>query len=278
MENLPIVDFHTHYDVSQVMQNKPWTHPIQAFLGRPASMLGPSDTNYGFDHYVAQLMMDQGVREELVYGKIDLESPTPEQDRQFDDERFEAMIGALAKAPGSEVTLWTKIALERVFQVTLPLTLENATAIREAVQLQIEKPEFRPQEILEAGNVHYALTTDDPTSDLSHHGQPTKGPRLLPTWRPDAVLIMEVQGELGRYNFVQWIEKLGKTTNREIASLDQLENALEDRLNYFVENGCIASDIGIPNFVAEPCTRQEAAEIFGRYMKCKNYTAEEHKS
>lgn len=266
--NLPIGDLHTHYDVTQIKQNIAWESPTQAFLGRPPKMLRDGEANYGFDHYVAQLMLEAGVNPEIVYGKV----TEPQHDPLiFEKERFTAMFHALCNAPGSEVTTWFQIALEEVFDISITLKPENAEACWDQCFARIQSDDFRPQAMLDRHKVLFALTTDDPTSDLSEHSI-SGGPKLIPTWRADSVLMLI---DSGRYNFSSWIRSLSNATGISINDLDSLKSALENRLSYFLENGCIAADLGIPNFESVECTDSQAEGILRKKLRASGQITSE---
>ena len=89
-------------------------------------------------------------------------------------------------------------------------------------------------------NVYAVGTTDDPADDLKWHKvirDEGKCPaKVIPSYRPDKAL------NIDKPDFASYIEKLGKSADMEIKSVGDVVDALEKRLDFFVEMGCRASD------------------------------------
>lgn len=273
LQEHPIIDIHTHYDQLQVKGNVEWKTPVDFFLGKPAKILAPGESNYGFDHYVAQVMHQKGVDSALIYGDFDQfkakdTTCTPEQ---FPFRRFKAMVEALKGARGSEVEQWFRITLDTVFD----FRFNRDTRAEDLWSAVAEKlKQIKPQSLLKEKNVLVALTTDDPISDLSVH-QRDGGPKLIPTWRPDAVLMIGTDPDMTRYNFPNWIQRLANSAEMNISTVGELEGALRKRLTYFKTMGCIAADLGIQNFRDESCTEEEASQILNKALLQQPLTEKE---
>jgi glucuronate isomerase len=267
LKDLPVIDLHTHYDVGQIVKDAPWKTPVDVFLGRPAKVLLPGEQNYGFDHYVAQLMLKYNTPEDIVYG-------TKDRSIENEKERFFHAHRALKLAYGSDRYLWFRTALSEVFGIPMSPFRNTAEDIWNAVSEKLSSGAFTPKSVLANGQVKVALTTDDPTSDLSQHSL-SDTIKLIPTWRPDNALMLKKEG---RYDFSAWLRKLESSAGvPTISGLDSFINALRNRMEYFVAHGCIASDIGFPNYYETTITASSADSLFRRYVRGGTLTDQEQR-
>ncbi len=133
--NLPIVDPHTHYPTGQIVDNQPWKTPTDLILGVPG---------LGFDHYTATVMRNQGVSELLVCGRAAKSDAPPTVD--FDRDRFSAMVEALHAARPNPSSLWFRIALEEVFDISLPPRPQMPKRFWEQLSARLAQDQFRPQD------------------------------------------------------------------------------------------------------------------------------------
>jgi glucuronate isomerase len=235
---LPIIDPHTHYATGQIVNNAGWSTPT------------------------ATVMRLQGVPEELVCGRLSRDADLP--DAEFDKQRFVKMVEALHASRPNPSYVWFRIALEEVFGVKTPPTPANAEALWDGLSAKLATTEFRPQDLLRAQGVEVALTTDAPEDTLADHARHREAglsPLLLPTWRPDAALMIEGST---RVNFGQWLDKVGQAAGVQIDSLDALTGALRSRMDHFASMGCVAADIGLSNFPVAACSHDQAARIFAK--------------
>ena len=92
--------------------------------------------------------------------------------------------------------------------------------------------------------VHAVGTTDDPADSLEYHRAIASGTapigaiatRVRPSFRPDKAL------NLGASSFPAYIKKLSDASGINIQNSDDVISALLSRLDFFIENGCRASD------------------------------------
>jgi len=273
----PIIDIHTHYGVSQIKSNLPWKTPTDFFLGTAPKCLGLGHADYGFDHYVAQRMMRANVSQTVIFGDLkgynEEQRGASRQDLSYDEFqklRFSEMVRSLRASTGDTVEFWFRTELKNIFGLeygpsTQPMALWD--------QISEKLPNITPQSLLEQNKVRAACTTDDPTDNVSLHSK-EGGPKLIPTFRPDRVLMIGKEVEdptkpglaTTRYHFTSWIEKLEAASGTFVENVDQLEQALRIRLKYFKQNGCVAADLGITNFKDVPCTKEEATAILKKKM------------
>jgi len=83
--------------------------------------------------------------------------------------------------------------------------------------------------------------------------------KMLPTWRPDKAMAVEVPA-----NFRTYIETLSQVSGVAISSYDDVIEALRKRHKFFAEQGCKLSDHGIEEFYAEDYTDAEIKAIFNK--------------
>jgi glucuronate isomerase len=238
LQGVPSIDGHTHYDVPSIITGTHCPTPTHVFLGRPAKVLSQGEANFGFDHYIAQLMLQYNTPEEVVYGTKDR---TPEN--EF--ERFDHLVRCMKLALGTDRYLWFTTSLETTFGLEANLMRASSAQLWQEISEKLASGRYSPQSMLVHAGVRLALTTDDPSSDLSLHSQ-SSVVKLLPTWRPDPVLMLR---KGGRYDFLPWLRAVeARAQVTEVKTLDDLINLLRNRMAYFKAHGCVACDIGFPNF------------------------------
>jgi glucuronate isomerase len=93
---------------------------------------------------------------------------------------------------------------------------------------------------------------------------------MLPTWRPDKAMAVEVPSEFRAY-----IEKLAEVSGVSISSFADVLTALRKRHDFFEAQGCRLSDHGIEEFYAEDYTDAEINAIFNKVYGGKELTKEE---
>jgi Glucuronate isomerase len=111
-------------------------------------------------------------------------------------------------------------------------------------------------------NVETVCTTDDPIDSLEYHIATRESGfeiKMLPTWRPDKAMAVEVPAEFRAY-----VEKLSEVSGVTISKFDDMIDALQKRHDFFAEQGCRLSDHGIEEFYAEDYTDEEIKNIFDK--------------
>jgi glucuronate isomerase len=93
---------------------------------------------------------------------------------------------------------------------------------------------------------------------------------VLPAWRPDKAMAVE---NVKTYN--EYLDKLSISANMKIASFADLMAALDNRHQFFHNNGCRLSDHGIETFIAEDYTQSEIEQIFAKVRSGAVLSSEE---
>ncbi|NCC66395.1 MAG: glucuronate isomerase, partial [Spirochaetia bacterium] len=93
--------------------------------------------------------------------------------------------------------------------------------------------------------------------------------KAIPSFRPDKALNIEKE------TFCAYIESLGAASNKNIVLAGDVVDALIDRLDFFVQAGCKASDHALITAPALFKSEREVNEIFAKKMAGKALNAEE---
>src|SRR5262249_29400622 len=103
-------------------------------------------------------------------------------------------------------------------------------------------------------------TTDDPRSDLAAHRalreDPTWHGRVLPTFRPDAYLNVAAPG------WAVHVDRLAAVSGIDVGDYRGFIAALENRREFFVENGATATDYSPPDAERTSLFDEAATRIY----------------
>jgi glucuronate isomerase len=142
---------------------------------------------------------------------------------------------------GTPTRLWLDFSLMTLFGLTERLSPGNADAYYELIAKKLNEPEFLPRALFERFNLEVLATTDAAFDTLDAH-QAIKdsgwGGRVLPTFRPDAVIDAEYLG------FQQNLEKLGEISGEDVSTWKGYLAALRSRRAFFKSMGATATDHG----------------------------------
>lgn len=233
-KDLPIIDYHNHLPPDQIAADHRFENITQAWL-------------YG-DHYKWRAMRANGVDESYCTGT------------KTDYEKFEQWAATVPYTLRNPLYHWTHLELQRYFDVPQLLSPNTAKAVYEDSSAKLASPGYSVHNLLHKMNVEMLCTTDDPTDDLAYHKQISDcgfNIKVLPAFRPDKAMAVENPTVYNAY-----INKLEAVTNTSIQTLDDLLGALQQRVDYFALHGCMISDHGLENAIAEAYTHKQAAGIF----------------
>ena len=133
--------------------------------------------------------------------------------------------------------------------------------------------EFSVRSMIRKMNVEVICTTDDPVDSLEYHqkiredGFETK---VLPAWRADKAMAVE---DPESYNL--YLSRLEEASGQSISTYMDLLTALNDRHDYFHEQGCRISDHGLETFYAEDFDHQEIERSFAKIRSGRKLNGEE---
>jgi glucuronate isomerase len=168
---------------------------------------------------------------------------------------------------------WTHLELKKFFGIDKILSPKTAKGIWEECNAKLQTPEYSVRGIIRMANVHTICTTDDPVDSLEYHRQIKASgfeTNVLPAWRPDKAMAVE---SVKAYN--GYIDQLAETSGITISTFSDLMNALDNRHQFFHENGCRLSDHGVETIIAEDYSAKEIEKIFIKIRGGSALNAEE---
>lgn len=229
---LPIYDFHCHLDPKEIFEDKVYEDIVDLWLGG--------------DHYKWRLMRANGISEEEITGsasKLD---------------KFKAWARTLERAFGNPLYHWSHLELRQVFGVEELLTEENAERIYHQLNDYLQKHQISPRKLIANARVTFIGTTDHPLDKLEWHKQLADDVRfdtvVAPTFRPDEAFVEH-------RNFNQFIKRLEEVTEVAVRDFSSFVSALGQRVTYFAQHGCKASDISFTAISYEEATDEELNDI-----------------
>ncbi len=241
-KDMPIFDYHCHLPEREILENAPCEDLCTLWLGA--------------DHYKWRLMRNFGIDETYVTGNGSKE------------EKFAAFCKTLGTAYGNPIYHWSQLELEDFFECDLEINEKNAAAILAHANAYIKEHALTPQKLIEHANVRHLCTTNEVFDDLTVFDEiAKKGYRfdVFPAFRGDKIMNIDAAG------YTEVIAKLEALVGK-ISDMDDLEKALETRLQEFIKRGCCASDIAVEK-VCPIADRSEADRIFKNTLKGKAVSA-----
>jgi glucuronate isomerase len=242
---LPIISPHGHTEPAWFARNEAFPDPSTLFV-KP-------------DHYVFRMLYSQGVPlESLGVPRAD-GGPVETDNRAI--WRLFAKHWPLFR--GTPTRLWFEHALEEVFGIEERLDEANADRIYDAIAGRLDEAAFRPRALYERFNIEAIATTDAALDPLAQHdairASGWKG-RVLPTYRPDAVVDPEFDG------FAANLARLGELTDEDVAGWTGYLAAHRKRRAFFIERGATATDHGHPTALTADLPKAEAEALFAKVV------------
>lgn len=213
-ENMPILDYHCHIDPKEIYEDRKFQNITQVWLGG--------------DHYKWRIMRSCGIDEEFITGNAP------------DREKFQKFAECLPRAIGNPMYHWCHLELKNYFGFEGVLNAETAQEVWLLTEEKLRSMSARS--LIKESNVAMIGTTDDPCSDLYYHKKLREEKyetAVCPSFRPDPAL------NIHKLGFADYIKKLSDTVGFPIETVDDVKRAISERIKYFDENGCRASDHGL---------------------------------
>ena len=242
VRDLPIISPHGHTDPRWFAENKPFPNPAALFI-QP-------------DHYIFRMLYSQGVPLEAL--------GIPQADGKHNADprevwRIFARNYYLFR--GTPTRLWLDYSFETLFGLKDRLSPANADEYYDIIQKKLETPQFLPRALFERFKIEVLATTDAAYDTLEWHKQIKdsgwKG-RVLPTFRPDAVIDSEFTG------FQENLKKLAEASGEDVSTWKGYLNALRNRRAYFKKNGATATDHGHLTANTADLSPADAEKLYGR--------------
>ena len=244
--DLPLVCPHGHVDP-------------RMFADEDYSFGTPVDLLIIPDHYVFRMLYSQGIPLEKL-GVPRLDGGEVESDHRAIWQTFAENFYLFR---GTPTGMWLAHELHSVFGVEDKLTGESAQDIYDQIAACLESPEFRPRALFERFNIEVLCTTDAATDRLDHHRAIREsgwGGRVLPTFRPDAVVNIDAAG------WGENIQALSEVSGITIGGYRAFVQAIENRRAFFKQMGATATDHSALRPYALELTDLEAEAIFQRAL------------
>lgn len=240
-EKLPIIDFHCHLSPAMIADDHQFRNLSEIWLDG--------------DHYKWRAMRANGISEKYCTGNATAE------------EKFKRWAETVPATVGNPLYHWTHLELARYFNINDLLSPATSSKIyKRASELLLNKG-FSTRSLIKKMNVELICTTDDPTDNLEYH-QKLKDSfdiKVLPAFRPDNIIKTEDPEQ-----FETYVRKLEMVSAIEINSFDNLISALDNRHQYFHDNGCRLSDHGLARIYFSHYLPAELKDILFRLRKGKN--------
>ena len=240
--DMPIIDYHNHLPPQEIAENKKFANLTEIWLKG--------------DHYKWRAMRTFGIDERFITGDAS------------DEEKFFQWAKVVPYTVRNPLFHWTQLELQNPFGVLDYLNEKTAPSIYNQCNLSLQKDSFSTRSLLQHFKVEMVGTTDDPCDDLAAHRQLAAegfATKVLPSFRPDKVC-----GIQNRQVFIDYIQRLEKASNIQIKDIPSLLEALQQRVNYFHDNGCRVSDHGFQQLPSEFELSPAAEKEFEGFISSKD--------
>ena len=236
---MPIIDYHCHLSAEDIAVDRRFNNLTQAWLEG--------------DHYKWRAMRMNGIEEHYCTGSA------------TDRDKFDAWARTVPQTIMNPLYHWTHLELRRYFGIEDLLDSGSSKRIFDQCTELLRTPEYSCRALLDRMKVRVVCTTNDPIEGLSAHTEiAEEGGALIvvPGFRADkASQIMDPAA------WRTYISALGEAANLDIASPDNLLEALQIRHDFFADRGCIVSDHGEELLYAEDYKHADIHRIFGGTLR-----------
>ena len=242
----PIVDYHCHLDPQAIYEDVRFENITQLWLGG--------------DHYKWRILRSNGVDEQYITGNAP------------DREKFQKFAEALPRCIGNPMYHSCHLELKNYFGYEGILSGDTAEEVWNLCNTKLQQPEFSARNLILRSHVVMVGTTDDPCSDLKWHkllAQSDFQVKVCPSFRPDPALNCHKAG------FAHYIAKLSEASGIAIQCAEDVAKALTQRIDYFNDCGCRASDHGLDYVMHRVGTMDEIEAVFQKAMVGQVPTVEE---
>jgi glucuronate isomerase len=241
VKSLPIVSPHGHTQAAWFAKNEPFPDPAK-LLVQP-------------DHYVFRMLYSQGISlEDLEIGQEELKDAR---------KVWRIFASHYHLFRGTPTRMWLDFAFQDLFGMEERLSEKTSDLYFDTISEKLRTPEFLPRALYERFNLEVLATTDSPLDSLDDiktiRNSDWKA-RILPTFRPDAVVDPEFHG------FAANIERLGEQTGEDTTAWSGYLNALRISRTHFRTLGCTATDHGHPTVQTADLPVAEAVELFRKVL------------
>jgi len=256
--DMPLADYHCHLNPREIYEDRRFNDLAEVWLGGQNP-----DGSFAGDHYKWRVMRSNGTEEEYVTGN------------KPGFERFMKFVEALEMAIGNPMYHWCHLELQQFFGITEPLTTESAQRIWDRCnELLRNDPEMTARGLIRKANVAFIGTTDDPIDSLEWHekiaADPTISVVVGPSYRPDKAVNIHKAG------WAEYLQQLAASVGKSaLPTMQDVLDALVERLEYFHARGCKASDHGLDYVPFQDYTVAQADAVYQKALRGEKLTTEE---
>lgn len=210
--DLPIIDYHNHLNVQELLANRNYENLARLWLIS--------------DPYKHRAMRICGTPERYITGDAS------------DFEKFEAWMKVLPKLIGNPLYDWSVMEMKRIFDIDLVPGVTDTQWLWETANEMLEQPDFRPLALLERFRVEYAAPCAALSEDVSVFGS---FPFLAPSLRADALVALDAE-ELRKLGSPASLENLAKAIGTRLddfhaAGCRFSDHALDNGFRWYPEDG-----------------------------------------
>jgi glucuronate isomerase len=251
VKDAPIISPHGHTDAAWFSENKPFQDPVSLILTP--------------DHYLLRMLYSQGIKLESL--GVNGKNSAAEKDKRKIWKLFAKNYYLFRGTPSA---LWLSHVFYEIFKLEKEFTEDNADYFFDHISNLLSSESFLPRKLFERFKIEVLATTDAATDSLDDHRKIRSewGKRVIPTYRPDAVIDPEHE------DFVKNISLLSTLTKEDTLSWKGYLNAHRSRREFFRKSGATATDHGPASAKTLTLTDSEAEKLFSRIVK-QNFSQED---
>ena len=241
-KDMPIVDYHNHLPPQEIAENKKFGNLTEIWLKG--------------DHYKWRAMRGYGINERYITGEAS------------DEEKFLQWAKIVPYTIRNPLFHWTHLELQNPFGIHEYLNERSAGSVYKECNRLLQQDDFSTRSLLGHFKVEMVGTTDDPCDDLAAHREIAAdnfATKVLPTFRPDKVCAIQ-----NRDAFMEYLRRLEGCSNIRITDISSLLDALQQRVNFFHENGCRVSDHGFQQLPSKFVLDKAAEKEFSDFISSDN--------
>lgn len=250
---LPIVSMHGHVDAAVLAADAPFGDPAQVFVVP--------------DHYLVRMLVSQGVPHDALGVPRRDGGPVETDPREI----WRTFCANWRLYRGTPTRYWLEHVFVEVFGLAVRPSADTADALYDEISARLATDEFRPLALFDRFDLEILATTDPATATLADHAALAErgwGRRIVPTFRPDALLHVDRDG---------WADDVRLLAERADVAVDGYPGylrALETRRQAFVAAGARATDHGHLSADTSPLGEAEASRIYAAALRGDVTTAE----
>ncbi len=247
IQSLPLICPHGHVDP-------------RLFSEPEATFGSPADLFIIPDHYVTRMLFSQGIPLEKL-GVPRLDGGVVETNHRQIWSLICKNFHLFRSTPSG---IWLMHELSEVFGINDRPSAANSDRIYDVLLEKLASTNYAPRKLFERFNIQVLCTTDAATDPLfAHQAIQASGwrGRILPTFRPDALLNLDAPG------WTQDIEKLSAVSRITVSDYSSYIQALEQRREFFKSMGAVATDHAVINPYTCELTPGDADKILQRAFK-----------